>query len=126
MSTEREEVPTMAKWWLRVAAAFFVVGFVVLPAREAASQQTPQPQATWTPRPECQRLDALRAALRKANRPPSPEEWQEIDRLEGGGDRCEHEAELHRPVQRYGPELGPLRAPDVFIRGPFVEPTPSP
>jgi hypothetical protein len=110
---------------LIVAAS--ALAFAVLSIREAASQQTPQAQPTWTPRPECQRLQALRAAANKANRPWTPEELQEVRDIVAkvGFDGCEQEAERHRPPEPYRPEWGPRRTPTFFIKRVFPLPTPD-
>jgi hypothetical protein len=110
-------------------AGLLALAFAVLSAREAPSQQTPQAQPTWTPRPECQRLEALRAAANKANRPWTPEELQEVREIVAkvGGDGCEREAEWHQFSQPhpYGPEWGPRRTPTFFIKRVFPLPTPG-
>lgn len=112
MSTEREEVPTRARWWLPVAAAFFVVGLAILPARDTASEQTPAAQPTWTPSPECRRLSALQR----------PRTYEEAVALKG----CIHEAERHEPPQWSRPEWGPVRTPTIFKKRVFAMPTAVP
>jgi hypothetical protein len=135
METGKGGVVTMGRSRFGATTALMVaalaLAFAVLSIREAASQQTPQAQPTWTPRPECQRLEALRAAANKANRPWTPEELQEVRDIVAkvGFDGCEREAEWHQlsqpQPQAYRPEWGPRFTPGYVIRRVLPLPTPD-
>jgi hypothetical protein len=99
-------------------AGLLALAFAVLSVREAASQQTPQAEPTWTPSAECQRVEKEYEASAKSGKAMSPEQYW-LD------DACLQEAKRHRP-QYYRPESGPLIGADVpTIKRVFPLPTPD-
>jgi hypothetical protein len=112
----------MRKWRFGVAAALtlaMVPAFVLLHAPQASSQQTPQAQPTWTPSPECQRIETLFEARQKAGQSLTRGEYSTFE-------GCNIEAEGHAPPVRYRPEWGPLMTPPYVIRRVLPPPAPSP
>jgi hypothetical protein len=109
-------------------AGLIALAFAVLSIREAASQQTPAAEPTWTPSPECVRLRALRAAHPHHDHIPwTPEEIRELKEIKArvGGDGCAREEEQHEPTRYYKPEWGPRMTPAYVIRRILPLPTPD-